>query len=277
MVRSDLSQPSPWREAFLEHTAQMRPACFSLSTLHRSPEGATTPRARTCVFRGLWADLPDNEKNPAPRNPHAYESDLPVFTTDARMAKVEDLLFSCEDGGGAAGSTGGGGAVEAVWWAEQAQTQWRVRGTVWVLGPDVEEASGMRAREAIRPRMRSVPNPTGGDGAAGWSWATEVTAHFGNLSPMMRGTFRNPPPGAPRAIPGKEGEGLGQRVDDLDDRLARKNFRVCVLIPKAVDRVDLSRPDDPRRWLYTFVGATGATSQTGGHVSGEWEVCEMWP
>ena len=172
--------------------------------------------------------------------------------------------------------TGGGGAVEAVWWAEEPQTQWRIRGTVWVLGPDVEEPPGKPAREAIRSRMRHTLTPIGQDGA-GWSWATEVTAHFGNLSPMMRGTFRNPPPGTPRAIPGKEGEGLGQRVDDLDDRLARENFRVCVLIPAEVDRVDLSEADDPKRWLYTFVGKTGETSHDGGYVSGGWDVCETWP
>jgi len=276
MMQSDMSKAAPWRDAFVDHLSRMRPASFTLSTLHRSADTTKTPRARTCVCRGLWASLPSNEKNPAPLNPHAYESDLPVFTTDARMAKVEDLWSPDDDARDAEGTTGGGGAVEAVWWAEEPQTQWRIRGTVWVLGPDVEAPSGTRARDAIRPRMRNARTAAEEAGAA-WSWATEVTAHFGNLSPMMRGTFRNPPPGTPRAIPGKEGEGLGQKVDDLDDRLARENFRVCVLIPAAVDRVDLSQPDDPRRWLYTFVGDTGEASHAGGRVSGEWEVCEMWP
>ena len=274
MATRTSSTPAPWRETFIKHLSQMKQASFTLSTLHRSGEG-TTPRARTCICRGLWASLPRNDKNPAPLNPHAYESDLPVFTTDARMPKVEDLMSFGGGGKAATGMTGGGGAVEAVFWAEEPQTQWRIRGTVWVLGPDVEGASGEPARDAIFPRMRPSGAPDG-DGTK-WSWATEVTAHFGNLSPMMRGTFRNPTPGTPRDIPGKDGEGLGQKVDDLHDSLARQNFRVCVLVPNEVDRVDLSESDDPRRWLYTFVEDKGSKSHAGGAVEGGWEVCELWP
>ncbi len=220
MTPSSLSAgPAPWRALFLQHISAMSQASFTLSTVHHSdtPVSTTTtwtPRARTCMFRGMWATLLPNDRNPAPRNPAVFESDLPLFTTDVRMAKAADLTPGAVPGGG----TGGGGAVEAVWWVPESQTQWRIRGTAWVLGPDVgdDSLSATTAREAIGARTRRV----GGDEAvaAEWSWAREVTALFGELSPAMRGTFRNPPPGTPRSVPGGDGEGLGQVVEDLHDR-----------------------------------------------------------
>jgi len=91
---------------------------FTLSTLHRSGSGTITPRARTCIYRGLWASLPEDNRNPAPRNPQVYESDLPVLTTDVRMEKAGELGLAGPEG------SGGGGPVEAVWWAERLKTQW---------------------------------------------------------------------------------------------------------------------------------------------------------
>ncbi|TQN63986.1 hypothetical protein CSHISOI_11436, partial [Colletotrichum shisoi] len=228
------------------------------------------PRLRTVIFRGLWASLPVNPKNTADLNPPAYESDLLTLTTDARMAKVPDLI-----GGSSVSPSGGGGPVEACFWTD-AKVQWRVRGEAYVLGPDVErEASAAVRRETLLARMRRAPDKAADDG---WSFAREVTAHFGNLSPMMRGTFRNPEPGTPRgADPPGDQLKLGQKVEDLHDEVARANFRVVVIVPTEVDQTDLSNAEDPRRWLYRFVGAAAdGEPADGAERSNGWEKVELW-
>lgn len=280
---------APWRALFVQHLGQMPMPLCAVSTLHRTGDsGPVTPRVRNCVCRGLWASLPVNAKNPAPRNPAVYESDLPVFTTDARMAKAGEISL-------------GGGPVEAVWWASEANTQWRVRGTAWLLGPDVETPTGAVARAAIQKHMRRFRDGDAGgvvasaaatsataagaaSASAHWSWSRELTAHFGNMSPGMRGSFRNPPPGQPRPARGETGntypgEGLGDPVDNehLDDAAARTNFRVCVIVPEEVDQVDLSQGDDPRRWLYTYVGEEDGERPDGAEVINGWAKQELWP
>jgi pyridoxamine 5'-phosphate oxidase len=238
------------------------------------------PRARTCVLRGLWGTLPPNERNMAARNPHVWESDCPVFTTDARMDKAAEILDTAAAPVaaivGLGPASGGGGPVEAVWWCADAGTQWRVRGTAWVLGPDVEGEGGEMARDVLMGRMRKVTDGTPTKERS-WSWRTEVTGHFGNLSPGMRGSFRNPPPGTPVAIPPSDGEGLGQKVEDLEDELARTHFRVVVIVPTEVDQADLSDSAHPRRWIYTYRGDSYQSTQPGGEVIGEWEKVEVWP
>lgn len=303
---------APWRESFLAHVATIPRATFTLATLHPAPSDEAPsaalpalPRARTCVFRGLWGTLPargGHNNNPAPRNPPAvYESDLPVFTTDARSDKLAAVFdtaggraleasVSSSSGGGSSGggggggrgpqsgaTTGGGGPVEACFWAEAAATQWRIRGRAWALAPadaDSDDEGPRMVREVLLARMRR----RGGAGEAdGWSFAREVTAHLGNLSPLMRGSFRAPAPGTPVAYPPGQGEGLGQRLDDVDDEMARRNFRVVVIVPEEVDQVDLSDELRPRRWLYVYRGEGGQSKLAGGEMIGEWEKVELWP
>jgi hypothetical protein len=93
----------------------------------------------------------------------------------------------------------------------------------------------------------------------------------------MRGSFKAPPPGTPVAYHTEKGEGLGQRVDDLEDEAARRNFRVVVIVPDEVDQVDLRDELRPRRWLYVYRGADGESKLPGGEVIGEWEKVEVWP
>ncbi|KAG7143331.1 hypothetical protein HYQ45_000413 [Verticillium longisporum] len=213
------SAPAPWRSLFLEHINTMPAPEFTLATLHDSSSGAggpgpgLVPRARTCIHRGLFASLPVNPKNEAPLNPPAYESDLLTLTTDARMHKTPDLAA--------------GHPVEAVFWAREPATQWRVRGVAYVLPRDADADAALTAR--LLREMRRTGEGEGEGDARGWSFSREVTAHFGNLSP---------------------GEGLGQVVTDLEDEVARANFRVVVVVPDEVDRVDLSDPKRGRRWLY---------------------------
>lgn len=278
---------APWRAQFLEHIGKMDQPSFTFTSLH-AVDNHSVPRARTCIFRGMWATPPDNPKNAAPRNPAIYSSDCLTLTTDARMAKVPEVLASGDaTGRGGISSSGGGGPVEAMFWAVPAQTQWRVRGRAWVLSPsDVEDGNSggaKAARQAVGGRMRRTDGGAAGgeevgtDGA--WGWEREIVCHFGNLSPGMRGSFKNPPPGTPRAEAPGPGEGLGQKVGDelLGDEVARKNFRVVVIVPDEVDVCDLSDPADQRRWLYTYVGPAAEAKKTGGEVIDGWEKVEVWP
>ncbi|RYP64755.1 hypothetical protein DL771_008609 [Monosporascus sp. 5C6A] len=288
---------APWRSLFLEHVEDMASPEFTLGTVRRvrsssggSIDTVAVPRARTCIFRGMFADLPANPRNPAPRNPAGIyaASDLITFTTDARSDKIRELFgLVADDDGEESGrrgggeeddvirGSGGGAPVEATFWARQAATQWRLRGRAWVLAPDIEDAhqgseGAERAVEALKARMRRI-------GEGEWSFAREITAHFGNLSPLMRGSFRGPPPGRP-VDDGDEGLRLGQELEDLHDEVARRNFRVVVIVPEQVDRADLSDPKRGRRWLYTFVGAgRREPRRPGGVVDGGWEKVEVWP
>jgi pyridoxamine 5'-phosphate oxidase len=227
----------------------------------------------------MWAELPENKHNEAPKNGRVYESDLLTMTTDVRMAKVPEIFASSPGHGDVSQSqgSGGGGPVEAVFWVKDVMTQWRIRGDAYIVGQDIEgsgeESSGTRTvKSKVGERMRVVE-----EGKESWSWGTELTAHFGNLSPGMRGSFRNPVPGSPVSIPPSDKNlGLGQRVNDLQDEVARKNFRVIIIKPDEVEQVDLSVPDKSRRWKYTFVGPNGGETPRGKEV-GKWKVEELWP
>lgn len=174
--------------------------------------------------------------------------------------------------------SGGGAIVEAVFWVREHGVQWRVRGRAYVLAPDIESSpEGREVMTLLRSRMRWLPSSPSSTRATGeekeWSFAREITAHFGNLSPLMRGSFRNPPPGRPVSSPPPEGgyPPLGQKVTDLHDPVARANFRVVVIVPDELDQTDLSDPEHGRRWIHTFVGPGH------GKVQGGWETVEVWP
>ena len=229
----------------------------------------------------MWAELPENKHNDAPQNDRVYESDLPTFTTDVRMQKVPEIFSSSQGHGDVSQSqgSGGGGPVEAVFWVKDVMTQWRFRGEAYIVGPDMEgpgeESSGTRTvKSNVGERMRVVKE----EGKEGWSWPKELTAHFGNLSPMMRGSFKNPVPGSPVSIPPSDNSlALGQKVMDLNDETARRNFRVVVIKPDEVEQLDLSEPDRARRWKFTYVGSGGGRAGQRVDNLGEWEKEELWP
>jgi pyridoxamine 5'-phosphate oxidase len=188
--------PAPWKAAFLEHVMKnMDSPEFVLSTLHPAPEGSKVPwipHARFCIFRGMFAELPENKHYDGPKNEHIFESEMPTFTTDIRMEKAVEIMRSSP--GGKPGQlehkeefgSGGGGPVEAVWWVKEKNIQWRIKGECYLVGPDMEgeENSGVRTTKSeLGKRLHIVEHGKEGD----WSWATEVTNHFGNLSPGMRG------------------------------------------------------------------------------------------
>ena len=104
--------------------------------------------------------------------------------------------------------------------------------------------------------------------------------HFENLSPTMRGSFKNPPPGKPLSEgASEEGEALGQKAGHLEEEdLARKNFRVVIITPEEVERLDLSDPDKSQRWIYTLSEESGGPGGADGSKSiREWDMIETFP
>ncbi|PBP18830.1 zn 2cys6 transcription factor, partial [Diplocarpon rosae] len=274
---------APWRPLFQTHVSKMDSPEFVFSSLHPAPKDSPVshlPRARYCIYRGMWAELPENKHNDAPRNKRVYESDLLTLTTDVRMEKVPEIFASSQGHGAVSQSqgSGGGGPVEAVFWVKEVMTQWRFRGEAFIVAKDVEgdgeESSGVRTlKSQVGERMRVVDE----EAQEGWSWNRELTAHFGNLSPGMRGTFKNPAPGTPVGSQPGEGLGLGQKVSDLEDEVARKNFRVVIIKPAVVELCDLSDPERARRWRYTFVGQNSRQQPEEADIIGEWIKEELWP
>lgn len=91
------------------------------------------------------------------------------------------------------------------------------------------------------------------------------------LTDMIAGSFKNPPPGQPVTAPfDKERLQLGSKADDLHDEVARKNFRLVVIVPDVVEQTDLSDPEKARRFRYTWDGETAR------HNAG-WRTEELWP
>lgn len=185
--------PAPWKALFNQHVSKMPTPQFVLSTLAAAPPGSPTPfvpRARYCIFRGFWTELPENSHNDAERNPKVYESDCPTLTTDVRMEKVGQIFGTSAGHAESSEQTqgsGGGGPVEAVWWIEETGTQWRIKGRAYIVANDIEgkeESSGVRTvKSEVGRRMRIVDDTKERE----WSWTRELTASFGNQSPGIKG------------------------------------------------------------------------------------------
>ena len=277
---------APWKKTFAEHLEKIGgpSAEFYLATV--TPEGE--PRVRTCIHRGFWAKLPENKHNELEKNPDIFDTDCPVFTNDARMEKTYHIFATGKGKGDREQSksgTGGGGPVEAVYWVKDTMTQWRIRGKAWMVASDDVEG-GEEAQNSgtvtVKAQVGRYMRPIGDHETKvnEWSWKREVENHYENLSPGMRGSFMNPPPGHPIAEGAGQGEKLGQKGGHLkDDALARKNFRVVVITPEEVERVDLSNPEESKRWIYTLsdeFGGPGGNSEEAKPVR-EWNVVETWP
>lgn len=124
------------------------------------------------------------------------------------MEKIPEIFSTSKGSPGADGRTaegdaidgkisrgsGGGGPVEAVWWVKDVMVQWRIKGEAFVVGPDMEGeeegSSGVRTvKNELGKRMRVLDEAKKSE----WSWKTELTGHFGNCSPGMRGMFVRDP------------------------------------------------------------------------------------
>jgi hypothetical protein len=85
------------------------------------------------------------------------------------------------------------------------------------------------------------------------------------------GSFRNPPPGQPRAQgPSNPDLELGQKVTDLHDPVARGNFRVVIIRPEEVERLDLTEQDNGKRWNWRLTGDDKDSGLS-------WSEIEVWP
>jgi len=86
------------------------------------------------------------------------------------------------------------------------------------------------------------------------------------------GSFKAPPPGhSVKESYDTNKLQLGAKVDDLNDPVARENFRLVIIIPDQVEQTDLSDPAKARRFRYTF-DESGNTRANGG-----WKTEELWP
>lgn len=85
------------------------------------------------------------------------------------------------------------------------------------------------------------------------------------------GSFRNPPPGQPRdQPPSNSAQGLGQKVTDLHDPVARENFRVVLICPEEVEQLDLTNQENIKKWNWKV---SGNVEDTGA----QWKELEVWP
>ncbi|RAL12868.1 uncharacterized protein BO97DRAFT_309344, partial [Aspergillus homomorphus CBS 101889] len=260
---------APWSTDLKSHLSQSKTKSFTLSTITLDPRtNAPAPRSRTCELRGFFPEVLSLHPSAIEAlntqqiglNPEGFESDMPVFTTDARMAKIGEFA-------------GSGAQVEAVFWLAEVGVQWRVRGGVSVFGGGEDTEAEREGRGVVwgGVRVKESDGPGVVDGNKGdWSWERMVTTYFASHSPVMRGSFRNPPPGAPRSKdPQNPDLKIGQKVQDLRDPVARNNFRVVVIRPEEVEMLDLSNAPDAvrKRWTAVGDGAEGTS----------WEEIELWP
>ena len=293
MSQPTSSTTAPWKPLFAQHLQKLAAEAGSPEFCLATVTADGRPQVRYCIHRGFWASLPENPHNKLRKNPDVFESDCPTFTTDARMSKTYDI-FATGKGKGtleqSQSGCGGGGPVEAVYWVKSVMTQWRIKGRCWLVAADDVEGGEESAQNSGTVSMKAAVGRymrETGMGSSDWSWKLEVENHFENLSPTMKGSFKNPPPGRP--INGESkgpGEALGQKAGRLSEEdLARKNFRVAIITPESVEQVDLSDPAESKRWIWTLAeehgGPRGDRSGPGGAVNqkavGEWNMVETWP
>ncbi|KAK6350305.1 hypothetical protein TWF696_006536 [Orbilia brochopaga] len=269
------ASPAPWRTLLSSQIRTLACPTLSLATVS-SAGGVPAPHVRTVIYRGFYGELPVNKYNPNPGNP-GFSSDLITFTTDKRMEKYKDL-------GGAEGinaSTGNSNVEICFWIPSSAENpiigrQWRIRGKCFVLPRDLggaEESVG----EMRKWLVGKIRKDGGGDGE-GFDFAREHKAHFGNLSPPLRGSFRNPLPGAPKEL-GDQGLKPSQPIgdDELGEETAQTNFRIAVIDPSRVEYLDL---EGPSRRVWVPVGSDAEKVEnlsSLGKVVGDWREVELWP
>lgn len=301
---STMSSPSvpraPWRDLLTSHLDQTPGYEFMIATVGYDAQNRPVPRVRTCGCRGFFPELklhPSGQKDMDQQvedggNPECYESDMLSFTTDIRMEKLPQLESS-------------GNAVEAMFWLKDLMMQWRIKGRALSIGnPRGEDGSEKVARAEIGRGLRLKSDAID---SKSWTWEKAVTKYFANHSPIMRGmfpyflmmiksgsyesmllslttnhivvhlhahcssgSFKAPSPGQPRSQePSDPSLGLGHKITDLHDPVARNHFRVVVIVPEEVECLDLSDQANIRRWKWVLVGTEDGRRH--------WVEAELWP
>jgi len=173
------------------------------------------------------------------------------------------------------GGEGVPGRVEACFWIPSEENpnsgqQWRIRGRSIVIPREPSKDT----KQWLLSRLQNNDSSEGKE----FDIAVEETAQFGNVSPNIQGSFKQPPPNTPRAL-GPQGPGLGlkQKTDGLNDKIARENFRVAVIEADRVEWVDLTKP---QKTVWVRVGSEMEKDEgleKFGEVNGDWREVDMWP
>ncbi|KAK6333530.1 hypothetical protein TWF718_011338 [Orbilia javanica] len=268
---------APWKQAFSAQIQTLACPTFSFATASQAG-GIVASHVRTLVFRGFYGELPANKYNPVSGN-IGFQSDLITFTTDKRMEKFRDL-------GGVEGVASSSlptvtNNVEACFWVPSDGNpmigkQWRIRGKCFVLPRDLEVAD-KAVGETKEWLVERLSKEGGGDGSD-FDFAKEYKAHFGNLSPVLRGSFRNPLPGAPKEL-GNGGLTPKSPIgdDQLDEEVALSHFRITVIEPTRVEYLDL---EGRTKTIWVQVGSDAEKNEkleNFGKVEGDWREVEVWP
>ncbi|KAF3918119.1 hypothetical protein ABW21_db0209387 [Orbilia brochopaga] len=267
--------PAPWRTLLSSQISTLACPTFSLATVS-SAGGTIAPHVRTLVYRGFYGELPANKHNPKTGNA-GFSSDLITFTTDKRMEKFKDL--GSAEGIGA--STGNNNVELCFWIPSSAENpiigrQWRIRGKCYILPRDFESAEA-RVGEVKKWLVGKIRKDGGANGEQ-FDFAREHKAHFGNLSPPLRGSFRNPLPGAPKEL-GDQGLKPSRPISDeeLEDETAQANFRIAVIEAARVEYLDL---EGPSRTVWVPSGSDAEKAENlkdFGKIDGDWREVELWP
>ncbi|KAJ6262060.1 hypothetical protein Dda_2864 [Drechslerella dactyloides] len=261
------------------------PDTVSLQTIPSLDELLMLPAVASSVYRGFYGELPVNKYNPNPGN-SGFSSDLIAFTTDKRMEKFKDL--GGVEGIDASSSSTGSSNVEMCFWIPSSAEnpiigrQWRIRGRCYVLPRDLDSAEES-VKETKKWLVAKIRKDGGGDGEQ-FDFVREHKAHFGNLSPKcvtsqpLRGSFRNPLPGAPKEL-GDQGLKPSRPIgdDELNEETAQTNFRVAVIEPSRVEYLDLEKPS---RTVWVPVGSDAEETEklsVVGKVVDDWREVELWP
>ncbi|KAF3189415.1 hypothetical protein TWF788_010499 [Orbilia oligospora] len=273
-----MASVNPWKQAFNAHVQTLACPTFAFATAAVPQTGGiAVPHVRTLAFRGFYAELPFNKYNPVSSNT-GFKSDLIAFTTDKRTEKLRDL-------GGVEGVTASSlptvtNIVEACFWVPSDQNpavgkQWRIRGRCFVLPRDFDtEDKGVK--ETKKWLIEKISRNGGGDGSD-FDFAKEYKAHFGNLSPVLRGSFRNPLPGTPKEL-GDGGLAPKRPIgdDQLDEEVALSHFRVAVIEPTRIEYLDL---EGRTKTAWVPVGGDAEKDEqleNLGKVDGAWREVELW-
>ena len=213
---------------------------YQLSSLSTSQ-----PRVRTLVHREFLS---------------AANRPLLLATTDIRTPKAQQIANSP--------------SVEIAWWLADAQEQFRICGTAYILpSPDFPSPDdpltggtgklGEKEREDVVDAATSLRDSFSKAGLAGnnYDWESKRVETFEAMSGHMRASWARPVPGTtmnsydtakewPESLPKlSEAEGEEKRLVQR----AMRNFALVVIDPLVVDHVELGVVPN-QRTLYTKKG-----------------------
>lgn len=162
------------------------------------------PTCRTVVFRGFM---------PLPYSPSTSSTSTPIgqiamkMITDARSEKVQHLISNPHS--------------ELVWWFPQSSEQYRIHGTIVLIGPD-------------GPLSESMANASLGGGLV-----AERSSMWRQLSDAARTQFHWPQPGGPYtpyipSIPAAAVEAGSSAVGEEVDGMVPPSFLLMLLVPTRV-------------------------------------------